>query len=130
MGAIKASRKNSNVTTAAATVRRERRNFASDTGIDIRGADAIALHIVNVLRAVAGDDDPDAPFDYLAGRVRIEVQHGDAIRCSVDHLLAIGRVAILVEVEAGGVGFVGEANDTVAGVGIDPGFGRRVGGEG
>ena len=42
------------------------------------------------------------------------------LRRGVDHLAAVRGIAVLIEVEAGAAGFVGETHDAMAGVGIDP----------
>ncbi len=55
-----------------------------------------------------------------AGLAGGEVEGVDAVGGVVDHQLAVGGVGVDVEVEAGGAGLVGEANDAVAGVLVDP----------
>src|SRR5207244_1147666 len=52
----------------------------------------------------------------------LQIEHVDSLRCGVDHLLAVRGVAVLVEVEAGAAGLVGEPHDAVSCVGVDPGL--------
>jgi hypothetical protein len=41
-----------------------------------------------------------------------------------DHLAAVGGVTVLVEVEAGAIGFFRQAHHPMASLGVDPGLGR------
>ena len=89
----------------------------------------VVLNVINALRLMAGDDDAHAALHHRMGGVRGEVEAGDALGGGVDHLLAVGGVAVLVEVQAGAAWFVGEADDAMAGIGIDPAP-RGIGGGG
>ena len=61
-----------------------------------------------------------------AGLAGGHVEDVDAVRRGVDHLLVVGRVGVDVEVEAAGVWLVAETPDAMAGVLVDPCFGRRL----
>lgn len=47
--------------------------------------------------------------------------HTGPRRFQLHHLLGVRCVAILIEVEARAAGFIGQPDDAMAGVGIDPG---------
>lgn len=64
--------------------------------------------------------------DEEAGLFRGEVEDVDAAGSGVEHLLVVRGVGVDVEVEAAGVGLGGDAPDSVAGIFIDPGSGRKL----
>ena len=72
------------------------------------------------VRFSPGVDEPDAPVHDLARCLGLEVEHGDAVGRGVHQALAVGRVAVLIEVQAGAVGLIGQSDDAMPGVGIDP----------
>ena len=89
---------------------------------DAAGDDGVDAAEAELLRAVVGG--ARRVGDQQAGLVRGEIVGVDAVRRGVDHGLQVRRVGVDVEVEAGGVGLVGDADDAVAGVLVDPGLGR------
>ncbi len=103
------------------------RDFARSACIGIGREDRAILDVVDVWCLSAGDDDAHASGDDGLGGVRLEIERGDAVGRGVDHLPAVGGVTVLVEIEAGAAGLVGEADYAMACIGIDPGA-RRFGG--
>lgn len=109
------------------------------SGVDVgpKNGGGGGLGVFEVVDAGLGPADGDyfeVAGDEEAGFEGVEVEDVDAIGGDVDHLFAVGGVGVVVEIEAGGIGFVGETADAMAGVGVDPGcggiFGGPSGGEG
>ena len=76
-------------------------------------------------RPVADGNDLHGPLDNDPGGEGREIDDPDvAAPGRVDHLLAVGRVAVVVEIQAGRPGLARDAVDAVPRVGIDPGLRR------
>ena len=73
----------------------------------------------------AGVDQARGPLNDSLDLMRGQVENRNPCGRSVNQPLAIGGVAVLVEVEACAIGFIGEANHAMAGIGVNPGA-RRV----
>ena len=94
------------------------------SGIGVRCKDGALANVVDPLGLSSGLNQAHATLHNLPPFPRGQVENRNALRRAVDQLPAIGGVAVLVEVEARAAGFAGEAQDAVAGSGIDPGYGR------
>ncbi len=87
------------------------------------------FRVVDVARFVAGDEHSCRPGDHFLDFPGGQVDGGDPVVPVADRndqVLAVCRVGVLVEIEAGRAGFAGKADDAVPGVGIDPLGGRLV----
>jgi hypothetical protein len=106
-------------------------------------SDGFRVHVCGLQRPVAEEVDvarPPSRGECSAARddefglrrlvaERRQVDRGDAGPRVEDELVAFGRVRVLMEIEAGTAGLGGEANDTMAGCGVDPVARRVVGGD-
>ena len=91
-----------------------------------------ALGVVNVAGFFADHNDVHAAGDDGLDRAGGEVDGRDAGGGGDDEFFAVGGVGVLVEVERSAAGLRGQADDAVAGVGVDPvggWFGGGGGGE-
>ena len=109
--------------------RGERADFAGGFGVEMEGDDGVATTDVGFAGAPGGGDDAGVGRDDFAfGRgnaERGEIDDDDALRGVEDDLVALGGVGVLVEVETARAGVGREADDAVAGIGIDPVGGQR-----
>ena len=82
-------------------------DFAGFAGGGVSPIQRAIAAVKDAGRFAAGVDEADAAFDDGAGFALFEVEDGDAFGGGVDEALAVGGVAVLIEIEAGGAGFVG-----------------------
>ena len=107
----------------------DRRDFAGLAAVDIRHEDGGAPRPVIALAAGiigrAGLAPGEQQLQILALDQRLDGpvgqrHHRYAVGRRYHHLVALGRIAVLMEIEAGAARLVGQAQDTVAGRLVDP----------
>jgi serine/threonine protein kinase len=96
------------------------REFAADPGVEIERIHGALPHVVGPARLSTDHDQVGAAFEDSLDGPGPQIDHGQARRRRDDQLADVGRVAVLVEVEALAARFVGQADNAVSRRRIDP----------
>ena len=103
--------------------RRHRAYFPRFTRIDIRPLCGVVADVIDALVFPSGVDQPHAALDNLFGFTRLKVQNGNTRGSGVHQPLPIGRVAVLIKVQAGATRFCRQPDHAVPSIRIIQVFG-------
>src|SRR5262245_12576621 len=89
------------------------------------GIDRVVLDVEDLARLPADHDAAHTSFNQRLDLARLEIDRGKPSLRRDDQLVAVRRVAVLMEVEAGAARIFGETDYAMSRVGVDPFPGRR-----